>query len=376
MKKNITIILFLFITLILFGNIQNDNKIANKEKIYALTLDGEKIDTFPSKGLYRVDVICENANGKWLYNEWKLSIENVVNDNVTCDVNFASISKTNLNNYIINLNGSEQGTGQVVKENGYRYEGKNPNNYILFNNELWRIIGVFDDSSHGKTNENLVKIIREETIGGLAWNNMKSSDTNNWEESNLKTVLNEAYYNAVNGTNGGYCYGYSYAIGDAIVSNCNFINIGINDMYRPMIEQTVWYLGGFSSNEETAESFYNYERTITSDFDKSLGYIGLIYPSDYGYSVLSSNCERTTSLSNYSNENCAGQSWMFVQGYEWTITGNSTNSAGVFHIGNNGKIVGSAAYNGYSVRPTLYLKSDVYVLDGDGSISDPYIIGM
>ena len=88
---------------------------------YALTLDGANTNSFPSKGMYRADVTCENATGKWLYDEWQLAIEDITSDNITCDIDFTTISQTNLNNYIIGLSGSEQGTGQVVNENGYRY---------------------------------------------------------------------------------------------------------------------------------------------------------------------------------------------------------------------------------------------------------------
>ena len=79
---------------------------------------------------------------------------------------------------------------------GGQYEGKNPNNYIWFNNELWRIIGVFDESSHGQSGQNLVKIIRNESIGGLVWD---KSSTNDWSTSSLKILLNENYYNATDG---------------------------------------------------------------------------------------------------------------------------------------------------------------------------------
>ena len=40
-----------------------------------------------------------------------------------------------------------------------RYIGANPNNYILFNDELWRIIGVFSEDTHSVSGEKLIKII-------------------------------------------------------------------------------------------------------------------------------------------------------------------------------------------------------------------------
>ena len=339
---------------------------------YAITLDGANTNSFPSKGMYRADVTCENATGKWLYDEWQLAIEDITSDNITCDIDFTTISQTNLNNYIIGLSGSEQGTGQVVNENGYRYEGKDPNNYIWFNNELWRIIGVFDENSHGVSGQNLVKIIRNDSIGGLAWH---KSDTNDWTAAILMNLLNGAYLNSENGTGGEYCYGYEKSVG----ANCDYTETGINDTYRPMIENVTWYLGGYSSTSATAEAFYGYERgtTVYSGRPTSTtGYIGLMYPSDYGYSVLSSSCARTTNLGSYNNATCAGQSWLYGQGYEWTITPDSSDRFYVFRVDNDGYLDSEFASAGSAARPVLYLDSSVYVIDGTGTQSDPYIIGM
>ena len=346
---------------------------------YAVNLDGVATDSVPSKGLYQVDVTCESAEGKWLYDEWKLQVVNMSGEEVRCNLDFTTISQTNLNSYIINLSGSEQGTGQVVQENGYRYEGKDPNNYIWFNNELWRIIGVFDENSHGQSGQNLVKIIRNDSIGGLVWDNDTTESIygkNDWTTSDLKNLLNGAYLNSENGTGGEYCYGYSTTVP---AGNCDYTETGINDTYRAMIENVTWYLGGYSSTSATAEAFYGYERgtTVYSGRPTSTtGYIGLMYPSDYGYSVLASTCARTTNLGSYNTASCAGQSWLYGQGYEWTITPNSSTSTDVFRVASIGTLNSNSADYGYSARPVLYLDSSVYVIDGNGSQSDPYIIGM
>ena len=151
MKKRIFVVsigIFTLIGIIGLSYNSNGERTFTQDGItYALTLDGVSTNSFPSKGMYRADVTCEGATGKWLYDEWQLAIEDITSYNITCDIDFTTISQTNLNNYIISLSGSEQGTGQVVNENGYRYEGKDPNNYVWFNNELWRIIGVFDENS-------------------------------------------------------------------------------------------------------------------------------------------------------------------------------------------------------------------------------------
>ena len=376
MKKRLIstsiVIVVIFISIIAMGYNTNSNKTFTQGGVtYALTLDGASVNTFPSKGMYRADVTCEGATGNWLYDEWQLAIEDIISDNITCDIDFTTISQTNLNNYIISLSGSEQGTGQVINENGYRYEGKNPNNYIWFNNELWRIIGVFDSASHGQSGQNLVKIIRNDSIGGLAWD---KSMMNDWTQTRLMNLLNGAYLNSENGTGGEYCYGYS-----TTPSNCDYTETGINDTYRPMIENVTWYLGGYSRDSATADAFYGYERGTrvpSGNPASTTGYIGLMYPSDYGYSVLASSCARTTELYYYDSATCAGQSWLYGQGYEWTITPKSSTSNFVFYVYNNGILGTGNANVGYSARPVLYLDSNVYVIDGNGSISDPYIIGM
>ena len=379
MKKRILVVSIIFLTIFISiiamsYNTNTPKTFTQDGVIYALTLDGASVNTFPSKGMYRVDVECSNANGKWLYDEWMLAIEDINGTNATCDISFNTISTTYLNNYIIGLSGSTQGTGQVVNENGYRYEGKDPNNYIWFNNELWRIIGVFDEATHGVNGQNLVKIIRADSIGGLAWH---KSNTNDWTASSLMNLLNGAYLNSQNGTGGEYCYGYSTTVP---AGNCDYTETGINDTYRSMIENVTWHLGGHSTQSATAEAFYGYERGTTVYSGRpttTTGYIGLMYPSDYGYSVLSSSCARTTNLDSYNKATCAGQSWLYGQGYEWTITPNSSSRYYVFRVNYyGGRLYSASAGNGYSARPVLYLDSSVYVIDGNGSVSDPYIIGM
>ena len=380
MKKRILIVsiivLIIFISIIAMSYNTNNTKTFTQDGVtYALTLDGTSVNTFPSKGMYRVDVECSNASGKWLYDEWKLAVENINGTNATCDVDFVTINKTYINTYITSLAGQTQGDGQVVNENGYRYEGKNPNNYIWFNNELWRIIGVFDSASHGQSGQNLVKIIRADSIGGLAWH---KSNTNDWSASSLKSLLNGAYYDwdSNKSSVSTYCYGYS----TTVPGNCDYSEIGINDTYRSMIQNVTWYLRGHSSTSATAESFYNYERTTGTVYSgrptKWEGKIGLMYPSDYGYSVLASSCARTTNLSSYNKSTCAGESWLYGEGYEWTLTPYSSSSNGVFYLHYYGYLSNYSAYNGYVVRPVLYLDSSVYVIDGNGSMADPYIIGM
>ena len=318
-------------------------------------------------------ISCTNSNATYNQKYNRVEISSFNGKYSSCNLNYTdSTSKVNLATYITGLAGTTQGTGKVVNEKGYRYEGKNPNNYIWFNNEYWRIIGVFDSTSHGVSGKNLVKIIRADVLDGLVWD---KSDTNNWNTSSLKSLLNGAYYKAEDGTSSGYCYGYN----TIATANCDYTKKGIQSGYRSMIAKVTWHLGGYSSTSATTSAFYGYERgtTVYSGRPTSTtGYIGLMYPSDYGYSVLSSSCTRTTNLGSYNSAKCAGQSWLYGKGYEWTLTPNSSYSNIVFSLSTIGNLGNDYANNGYGSRPVLYLDASVYKIDGDGSLNNPYIVEM
>src|SRR5574344_658706 len=287
-------------------------------------------------------------------------------------INLTNVSSSlKLASYIIGLSGSTKGTGQVVNENGYRYEGKDPNNYISFNGELWRIIGVFDDTTHGVTGTNLVKIIRNEPIGSYVWD---KSNTNDWPNSSLYHLLNDYYYNGTNESTVTYCYGS----GTDVPANCDFTYNGItNSTYRSMIQNVTWHLGGTATSSQNAAAFYTAERgttVYTGRSTTSTGNIGLMYMSDYGYSVLASSCARTTNMGSYSSSTCAGQSWMYGKGYTWTIVPYSSYSSHVWYVSYRGYAYSYYASYGYAVGPVLYLKSSVKTYAGDGSKTNPYII--
>ena len=318
-------------------------------------------------------VNCTGGTATYDQKYQAIKLTAIDNKYASCILDYTdSTSKVNLASHVISLAGTTQGTGQVVNENGYRYEGKNPNNYVWFNNELWRIIGVFDSTTHGIANTNLVKIIRAELLDGLAWD---KSNMNDWTQASLNKLLNDNYYNRTDGTSSGNCYGY----GTSVQGNCDYSQKGIMSKYRGMIQSVTWHLGGYSTPSATAETFYTAERGTTVYRGRptsTTGNIGLMYPSDYGYSVLASSCARTTQLTSYNSASCGGQSWLYGKGYEWTIVPNSGNSIKVFHVNCNGNVTDSSPSNGSGVRPVLYLKSSTYKISGEGTTSLPYILGV
>ena len=381
MKKkiaSITLVLTIFLGTLLFKVTYKD--VQNMDRIeYEVYVNGVASSSFPSKGDYSVSVSCSNdSNIKWDYDNWKLSINPSAIDD--CYIEFNSITnKQYISDYIKGKAGTTQGAdsskGQIVNENGYRYEGSDPYNYVLFNNELWRIIGVFDTTlADGSTTQSLTKIIRSESIGGYAFS---SSNKNYWVNtsgmrSSLNILLNDYYYKGLDGTSNSACRFYS----TTVTGNCDYRVTGINDNYREMVENVTWNLGGINSMSDVNTVYTNERGTTTysGNATTSTGYIGLMYPSDYGYSVLASSCARTTRLGSYGAAACAGKAWMLKNGYERTIAPRSSSSSFVWNVSFSGNVANADASLGYAARPVLYLKSTVYIVSGDGSQNNPYII--
>jgi len=344
----------------------------NPDLYIATTYNGSPI--VPSTFGADAEIDCFGNDASYDYRYNRLIIRSINAESASCNLKYTTPSSKNyLNQKVISL----VGNGQVFNENGYRYEGENPNNYIWFNNELWRIIGVFDEASHGVSGKNLVKIIRSRSLGGYAWD---KNGQNDWRNASLQKLLNNSYYYRTDGTHGGNCYITS----DTIQGNCNYTGTGIMDTYRDMIVDATWYLGGFSSllNESDskaeykvpADQYYAKERENGSPSISS--HIGLMYPSDFGYSVLASSCSRTTQLDLYFTSSCSGKSWIYGAGLEWTIMPDTYGNTGAYRIYDIGYLSTNNTSMGREVRPVLYLDDSVYVVSGTGKASDPFIIGM
>ena len=327
---------------------------------------------------------CKGSDSVYNQKYNRIEVLNISKKQSFCNVTYNDrTEKQYLNDYIIGIEGTTQGSGEVVHETftndagelvdtGYRYAGKEPNNYLWFNNEMWRIIGVMNESSHGKNNQQLIKIIRNDSIGGYSWNNEQKAD---WQNSSLRSLLNDAYYKMQDGTNKGYCNERSY---------CDFSATGINDFYRNFIENVKWHLGSFSdnsndinyqSNAKLSDYYLNERSEIVYDGYASevLDYIGLIYPSDFRYGSLT--CSRTSQLP--VGEYCGSRGWINKYSEEWTITPSSDSIYNVWKINENGYSSGLHTCNSkLIIRPSLYLKENIYVINGDGSVTNPYIIGM
>ena len=293
---------------------------------------------------------------------------------------------------------SHPATEQTEALTDYRYIGSDPNNYVTFNDETWRIIGVFTVDDGTDNVEERLKLIRNESIGSYSWDNKDTSTgaeddygKNNWTDARLNYLLNEGhesesiggslYWNSGSGT----CYSGS---GNA-TTNCDFTTTGLKEEAREMIGDTLWYLGGTSnytsSTNGLTSHFYSYERGTTVYSGRStswVGKVGLIYPSDYGYATSGgTTTDRNTCLNKelynwYSSDfsDCKNNDWIVNSSSQWTITPHASFSKFVFDLRNAGFVNSINASFTIGVHPVVFLKSSIKIVDGDGSSSNPYIL--
>ena len=246
----------------------------------------------------------------------------------------------------------------------YRYRGGDSvvKNYVTFNNETWRIIGIIPTEDTDGNVENRFKIIRDESIGDMYWNTTQDTTTssyNNWVTGTLNTYLNNDYYNTLST--------------DA----------------KNMIGTTKYYLGGYSTPDIDSTTMWKYERK--NEANKSGYYYGanpimqndankkiaIMYASDYGYGA-SKEC--TSNLTAYDGSaSCkTTNNWLDKSQSTWLLSQYSGKHDYAFYLYLVGFVdfMNSVRYYEYAVRPTLTLSSNVKISGGEGTSSNPYTLSI
>ena len=239
-------------------------------------------------------------------------------------------------------------TNGVYNENGYRYQGSSPNNYIYMTNdtskskELWRIIGIFSDGENG---EEVIRVRRHYEQGDYPKMALDANSKNHFPNSTMYSTLSNVY---------------------SISNYLHTVNFKM-------------YLGTRSDPNATVATMYHAERGTVAGPSANgvtsfVGSVGIIYPSDYGYGVVTADCSRTTLMSAYANtETCYTKNWLYPAQTNWAITPFYSRDWGGFYFTTslgNGNFKTETEF-GYS--PMMALNGTVLV-SGSGTSSDPYTI--
>ncbi len=301
---------------------------------------------------------------------------------------------TTLVNKLINNVSSDVLWESTLEDDGYRYIGTNPNNYICFGTSdkdtcvndtdkyLYRIIGIFEDEAGNKH----AKLIKKEALNtAYIWGYVID-----WSSSSSYEGLNGSYF--LSNTE------YSY------MQDTNWINKISNWNYtlvntKSCQNYTPYDVSGVSYKSVTAQLVYLHEMnkpskssqacssTVGCNFGewKNLSTkIGLMYVNDY---MLSLGSDALTYGSS-SNSSDLKTGWMHISnndgasptpyGFEWTISydGEYGGASSPYTITKSGEVSNAPNTISGDIRPVFYLNSDVELStnSGDGSIINPYTI--
>ena len=277
----------------------------------------------------------------------------------------------------------------------YIYRGSEPDNYIRFNNELWRIIAKEADGTY--------KIIRDELLPQNANYTTMAYDVENHRltENNTYCTTNWGcgVFAAVSGTfqtpNGNY---------SGTVTEDSSIKEYLNNTYYPtltgiaktQVQSHTFNIGSVQYLDQSGND--SIEKNIAGEkMYQWTGNVGLINVSDVLKASMNTACKSATDQlnkldqdtpeitcdSNYLLDALPINEELGEIGY-WTINAFSVESGDASNYvwgAARGTGLAGLAYNDAYIdyytgaRPVLYLKSDIEITGGDGTKGNPFVIG-
>ena len=198
----------------------------------------------------------------------------------------------------------------------YIFNGENPNNYIKFNDKMYRIIGI--------TNSNHLKIISVDTFSNILWG--RSNDIN--------------YFNG-------------------------------EDKFKENEESSkgIFYVGYIRSKTTDLEKVLKNEKrnnNYTVIPPKYYGYYSFVNISDI---ISASEDCKYDSILDINGEDCSSY---LIDMLDNTYTSNTLENNGVYKINNEGKIISTSLEDNIQGKKVIYISGLSKYIDGDGSVDNPY----
>ena len=291
----------------------------------------------------------------------------------------------------------------------YIYRGTNPNNYIEFNDELWRIVAKETDGTYKIIRNDLVTFAELGVTDGFSYSTI-AFDVRNARTTEKNTYCDDPYYG---------CGVYAKVEGEfstpsgskrGTVTEDSTIKKILNDGYSSDGVTLNYYntLSSEAKGQMTSHSFnigaveYLDESGAEADsISKNIagekmyqwtGNVGLINVSDMLKASLNPACKSATDQGVKIQEGQVTCNNNYLLEFTnqtgfWSINAFGSESGSFYGFSGSSVAWDGASFSGlsglgydiasrdvrYGVRPVLYLKSNIS-LTGEGTKSNPYII--
>ena len=224
----------------------------------------------------------------------------------------------------------ELGNGVHVMGNEYIYKGEDVDNYVSFNDLLWRIIKIDQDGD-------IKLVLAESTMDIYSWDTKYNS---------------ESMYDSGNTTD--------YLLTDIRKSLNSYYNETFTKENKAKIVSKNLCIGKYLLTDAFS---VEKECSVIKENEK----IGLLNPSDYQNASLDLSCI------NLNSKECVNRNYLASGDiYTWTLNASSKNSYEVMYIYDT--IGESSASNGKKINPVIYLSGKVVTNKGNGKLDNPYLI--
>lgn len=235
-----------------------------------------------------------------------------------------------LNDIVKDTKTDEYGNGVYTINNELVYRGDDVDNYVSFNDQLWRIVKVDSEGD-------IKLVLAESTQDYYPWDDAYNSDkkenvgvTTDYLHTSIRKTLDDYYEKNLKRESKAKIVSKNLCVGKYTITD------------------------SFSIEKECS---------VTKENEK----VGLLTATDY------QNASLDTACINLNNQECSNYNYLSNDKINtWLINSTADNSYTALYVYEN--IQESYANYPKRISPTIYLTSKSIILNGEGTIEKPYII--
>lgn len=227
------------------------------------------------------------------------------------------------------------GNGLYKNNTSYVYKGDTLNNYLSFNKNIYRIIGINEDGT--------IRLIDTTRRDNTPWDNRYNIEKNN------NSGINDYIINNINSR-----------VKDAVESIYND-----NEKYPEELKSLFKTTSVCTGKRSVQDTSKDGSTECTTRLDKQV--FSLLQANEYYLASLDTNCNEK------SIEACRNYNYLTSIGTTWTITADKDTTFKAFKVTSDGLTL-SGASNSSPIKIVANLDSNVLFASGEGTETNPYII--